>query len=88
VVKTTKTFRKTVEDMWANKSEEILASTAKGAVLVSLVGLLALMKADSVAAIAAVTAVMQGGTMEKVKKIGRAIKRVAKHALQDDDAVQ
>lgn len=90
VVKATKTFRQGVEEWWTNKSGEILTSTAKGAVLVSSIGLLALMKADSVAAITAVAAVVNGGAIQKAKEIGKAIKRVGKRALAagDDGAVQ
>ncbi|QQO16703.1 hypothetical protein JJB99_11355 [Bradyrhizobium diazoefficiens] len=84
VVKATKTFRQGVEEWWTNKSGEILTSTAKGAILVSSVGLLALMKADSVAAITAVAAVVNGGAIEKAKKIGRAMKRIGKQALTEE----
>jgi len=85
VVKATKTFKKGIEDWWTEKSGEILTSTAKGAVLVSSVGLLALMKADSVAAITAVAAVINGGAVQKAKQIGKAIKRIGTRALAADD---
>jgi hypothetical protein len=90
VVKATKTFRKGVEEWWTDKSGEILTSTAKGAVLVSSISLLALMKADSVAAITAVAAVVNGGAIQKAKQIGSAIKRIGKRAFatEDDGAVQ
>ncbi|WP_256807496.1 hypothetical protein [Bradyrhizobium sp. Bra64] len=90
VVTATKTFRQGVEEWWTNKSGEIITSTAKGAVLVSSIGLLALMKADSVAAITAVAAVVNGGAIQKAKQIGTAIKRLGKQALaaDDDGAVQ
>jgi hypothetical protein len=89
VVKATKSFRQGVEQWWDKKSDEIINTTAKGALLVGSIGLLALMKADSVTAIGAVATVINGGAIaDKAKKIGRAIKRAAKHALQDDEAVQ
>ena len=90
VVKATKTFRQGIEQWWTDKSGEILTSTAKGAVLVSSIGLLALMKADSVAAITAVATVVNGGAILKAKQIGKAVKRIAKRALasEDDGAVQ
>ena len=89
-MKATKTFRQGVEEWWTNKSGEILTSTAKGAVLVSSIALLALMKADSVAAITAVAAVVNGGAIQKAKQIGKAIKRIGKRAFaaDDDGAVQ
>jgi hypothetical protein len=90
VVKATKTFKQGVEEWWTNKSGEILTSTAKGAVLVSSIALLALMKADSVAAITAVATVVNGGAIQRAKQIGSAVKRIAKRALasEDDGAVQ
>jgi hypothetical protein len=90
VVKATKTFRQGVEEWWTNKSGDILTSTAKGALLVSSIGLLALMKADSVTAITAVATVINGGALQKAKQIGKAVKRIAKRALatEDDGAVQ
>ena len=90
VVKATKTFRQGVEDWWSNKSAEILTSTAKGAILVSSIGLLSLMKADSVAAITAVAAVVNGGAIQKAKQIGKAVKRIAKRAFAagDDGGIQ
>ncbi|SFJ54119.1 hypothetical protein [Bradyrhizobium sp. cf659] len=90
VVRATKTFRQGVEEWWTNKSEEIMTSTAKGAVLVSSIGLLALMKADSVAAITAVATVVNGGAVQRVKQIGTAIKRLGKRtfAADNDGAVQ
>jgi hypothetical protein len=86
VVKATKTFRQGIEHWWTEKSGEILTSTAKGAVLVSSIGLLALMKADSVAAITAVATVINGGAIQKAKQIGRAVKRVARRLAADDDS--
>jgi hypothetical protein len=86
VVKATKTFKQGVEEWWTNKSSDILTSTAKGAVLVSSIGLLALMKADSVAAITAVAAVINGGAIQKAKQIGKAVKRIAKRLATDDDS--
>jgi hypothetical protein len=51
-------------------------------------GLLALMKADSVAAITAIAAVVNGGAIQKAKQIGKAIKRIGRRpfALEDDGA--
>jgi len=86
VVKATKTFKQGVEEWWTNKSSDILTSTAKGAVLVSSIGLLALMKADSVAAITAVATVINGGAIQKAKLIGKAVKRIAKRVATDDDS--
>ncbi|SFJ53905.1 hypothetical protein [Bradyrhizobium sp. cf659] len=91
IVKATKTFRQGVEQWWTNKSDDILNSTAKSAVLVSSIGLLAMMKADSVAAITAVAAVVNGGAItQKAKQIGKAVKRIAKRTFVsgDDGAVQ
>jgi hypothetical protein len=86
VVRATKTFKQGVEEWWTNKSSDILTSTAKGAVLVSSIGLLALMKADSVAAITAVATVINGGAIQKAKQIGKVVKRVAKRLVTDDDS--
>lgn len=85
VVTATTIVKRTVEQWWSKKGEEIINSTAKGAILVSFIGVLALMKADNAVAIAAVAAVVNGGVIGKAKKIGQAAKRLAKRRIAEGE---
>jgi hypothetical protein len=87
VVKATKTFKQTIQGWWDTSHQAILNTTAKSALFVSSVSLLALMKADSPSAIAGAAAVIMGKGL--AKKVGSAAKRIGKQIFAPDDgAVQ
>jgi hypothetical protein len=84
VVEATKTFRQSVEDLWDKHQDTILAYTSKAALYVSMVGLLALMKADSATAVAGATAIAANVRVTGAKKkIGAALKKLGKR-LSDE----
>jgi hypothetical protein len=86
VVKATKTFKQTVQGWWETGHEVILNTTAKSALFVSSVSLLALMRADSPSAIAGAAAVIMGKEIKgAAKKVGSAAKRIGKQIFAPDD---
>jgi hypothetical protein len=88
VAKAAKTFKQTIQGWWDTGHEAILGTTARSALFVSSVSLLALMKADSPSAIAGAAAVIMGKEIKGVaKRVGTAAKRIGTQIFAPDDGV-
>lgn len=74
VVKSVKTFRDDLQGWWDKSHDSLLTTTAKSALFVSSAGVLALMGANTPAALAIVGALIGGKVIKKIKKIGKKVR--------------
>jgi hypothetical protein len=71
VVKSVKTFRDDLQGWWDKSHDSLLTTTAKSALFVSSAGVLAMMDANTPAALAVAGAIIGGKVMKKIKKLGK-----------------
>jgi hypothetical protein len=73
VVNSVKTFRDGLHGWWDKRHDSLLTTTAKSALFVSSAGVLALMGANTPAALAVVGALIGGKVSKKIKKVGKKV---------------
>jgi hypothetical protein len=75
VVKSVKTFKDDIQVWWDKRHDSLLTTAAKSALFVSSVGVLALMKADTAAAVTVAGAIIGGKAIKAIKKVGKKLLR-------------
>jgi hypothetical protein len=74
VVKSVKTFRDDLQGWWDKSHDSLLTTTAKSALFVSSAGVLALMGANTPAALAIVGALIGGKVLKTIKKVSKKVR--------------
>jgi hypothetical protein len=75
VVKSVNTFKDDIQGWWEKRYDSLLTTAAKSALFVSSVGVLALMKADTAAAVTVAGAIIGGKALKAIKKVGNKLLR-------------
>jgi hypothetical protein len=75
VVKSVKTFRDGLQGWWDKRHDSLLTTTAKSALFVSSAGVLALMGANTPAALTVVGALIGGKMIKTIKTVSKKLLR-------------
>lgn len=75
VVESVKTFQDKLDAWWEKRHDSLLTTTAKSALFVSSAGVLALMGANTPAALTVVGALIGGKVIKTIKKVGKKVIR-------------